>query len=298
MVTNELTKSFNSSKLFIDSWIIAYRRKHSNIISDKTSPFTVIENIANCWAADPFLIEVEGKSYVFAELYDYTRGKGVIGYYELDNSEKKWKIAINEPYHLSYPHIYQKGNDIYLMPEAIASQTLYCYRAISFPDKWEKLEPIRKNVRYADTTIFEWNNKELALAYRILENEHYDLILLDLDDQTRDKVIELTDIDLRRPGGEINSEKRVRVAQNCRDGYGKGLIFYRYNIDEDGMYTEEEIGRLFPEQLTLSQNVYLEGLHTYNMSEHYEVIDIKTRTFNPVQFTLRVKDKLKRMVAK
>lgn len=298
MQTKILTKTFCKSKLFTDSWYIAYRRKHSNIIDDKSSTFTIIENMMNCWAADPFVVEVAGRVYIFAELYDCTRGRGVIGYYELDNLEKKWKTAIIEPYHLSYPHIYQKGNDIYLMPEAIASQTLYCYRAINFPDKWEKLEPIRKNVRYADTSVFEWKDKELALTYRMLENGQYDLVLLDFQDQTKDKVIELTDIDLRRPGGKVCSKECIRVAQNCREGYGKGLIFYRFDIDEYGNYVEKEIERVFPEQLTLSQNVYLEGMHTYNMSDHYEVIDIKTRKFNLLQFTLRAKAKLKRVVAK
>lgn len=298
MLFKQLYKTIINSKLYTDSWYIAYRRKSSNIIKDKSSKFNVIENASKCWAADPFVVEVEGKIFIFAELYDYTRGRGVIGYYELDNLEKKWRIAINEPYHLSYPHIYQKGNDIYLMPEAIASQSLYCYRAISFPDKWEKLEPIRKNVRYADTSIFEWKDKELALTYRMLENGQYDLVLLDLQDQTKDKVIELTDIDLRRPGGKICSKECIRVAQNCREGYGKGLIFYHYNIDQYGNYTEKEIERLSPEQMTLSKNLYLDGMHTYNVSEHYEVIDIKTRTIGLLQLALRVKGKIKRTIMK
>lgn len=298
MLNMRLQKLFYNSKIFAESWFIAYRRRTSNIIDDTNSPFTIIENAPNCWAADPFIIENEGTTYIFAELYEYTRGRGVIGYYELGNSEKGWRTAIIESYHLSYPHLYRKGDDIFLMPEANESHTLYCYRAISFPDKWEKLEPIRRNVRYVDTSIFEWKDKEYALAYCIKENEQYDLVLLDLENQNNDKVIEAMDVDLRRPGGKVCSEKQIRVAQNCRAGYGKGLIFYHYEINQNAQYTETEIERLFPEQLTLSENRYLDGIHTYNVSDHYEVIDIKTRTFSFLQFALRMKGKIKRTLVR
>lgn len=293
-----LKKALYSSKLFAESWYIAYRRKTSNIINDKSSAFTVIKNAPNCWAADPFVIEVEGKAYIFAELYEFSRGRGAIGYYALDNQEKGWKTVIIEPYHLSYPHIFQKGNNIYLMPESNESYTLYCYRATCFPDKWEKLQPIRTNVRYTDTSLFEWKEKKFALTYSIKENGENELVLLDFQNRDKDRVIELSNVELRRPGGKIYSDKQIRVAQNCQHGYGKGLIFYHYDIDQYGKYTEEEIERLIPEQMILSKNLYLDGMHTYNVSEHYEVIDIKTRAFSLLQFILRVKGKLNRIVMK
>ena len=172
--------NLHKTKMFADSWNVAYRIKNSDIIHDKESPFIVVENAPHCWAADPFIIERCGKTYIFAELYGIVKGRGVIGYYELTPEESKWKPVIIEPWHLSYPYIYCENNDIYMIPEANESKTLYCYRAIKFPDQWERLAPIRENVRYVDTSLFKWNGKEMALTYQIIDKDHYKLLLLDL----------------------------------------------------------------------------------------------------------------------
>ena len=183
-----------------------------------------------------------------------------------------------------------------MLPEANESGMLYCYRAVKFPDQWERLEPIRKEVRYVDTSVFCWKDKKMALTYQILDNENYKLVLLDIDEPKNDKEINVSDIAFRRPGGRMDSEKRVRVAQNCLNGYGEGLVFYRYNLADDGEYTEREIARISPEQLNYSRKMYLCGLHTYNSNEKYEVIDIKTRRFNVSVFCIRAKNRLKRMI--
>lgn len=288
----------HKTKLFADSWNIAYRKKSSDIIHDKDSKFTVIENAPHSWAADPFIIEEKGRTYIFAELYGIVKGRGVIGYYELGTDSSKWKPVIIESWHLSYPHIYRDNKEIYIIPEANESETLYCYHAIKFPDRWEKLGLIRKNVRYVDTSLFTWNEKKMALTYKIADNDHYKLMLLDIAEPKNDKEIEISDIELRRPGGQMNSENQIRVAQNCLHGYGEGLIFYKYSISDDGRYSESEIERLSPYQLCYSKKMYLCGLHTYNTSEHYEVIDVKTREFNFVGFCERIKGKLKRELKK
>ena len=288
----------HKTKLFTDSWNVAFRRKKSNLLEDKASPFTIIENLPHCWAADPFIIEDSGRTYVFAELYGVMKGRGVIGYCELDSEILGWKPVIIEPWHLSYPHLFRKNGKIYMMPEANESGTLYCYQATNFPDQWERLEPMRKNVRYADTTLFRWHEKLMALAYDVADNDHYRLVLLDIDEPCNDMEIDIPDIAFRRPGGEMNSEKQIRVAQNCLHEYGEGIIFFKYDISDEGKYRELEIERLSPDQLTYSKKMYLCGLHTYNSSEHYEVIDIKTRRFGFSDLLLRLNGKLKRCIKK
>ena len=272
--------SIQKTKLFVDSWYVAYRKRKSDILDDKESVFTIIENQPHCWAADPFVIEHNNVAYIFAELYDSKRGRGVIGYCCLQDPQPEWKPVIMESYHMSYPHLFSDNGEIYLMPEANQSRTLYCYRAIDFPEKWEKLSPIRTSVRYVDTSPFEADGHHYAITYQIAEEEKdYKLVLLDLENQENDKIIETNNAQFRRPGGRIDAKRKIRVAQNCEDGYGKGLIFYQYQI-QDGNYAESEMTRIMPEQIKLSKRIYLAGMHTYNCSEHFEVIDIKTRSFS------------------
>ena len=57
---------------------------------------------------------------------------------ELSSSSPKWKKIIEEEYHLSYPYIFETKEGIFIMPESGANSDLTVYRAVSFPDKWEK----------------------------------------------------------------------------------------------------------------------------------------------------------------
>lgn len=182
------------------------------------------------------------------------------------------------------------------MPESGAGDELVLYKAIRFPNQWEKVRILRRNVRYGDTTPFEWKNHKYALAYDVKEAGKYKMVLLDFENEDQDKELSVSEIESRRPAGMMfrSGDKNIRPAQNCRHGYGKGLIFYEYWMLENGTYMEELLESIFPEQLHLSKSIYADGMHTYNGSWHYEVIDIKTRRFNVLNFIFRIFGKLKR----
>lgn len=279
------------SKVFAESWNVAWRKKApGEILSDCKTEFTVVKNGFRFWAADPFVFEYNEEVYIFAELYDYIRCRGVLGYYKLkEKSESKWKPIIVENYHMSYPNIFRLGDEVFIMPEANASGELYMYRAVEFPDKWEKCHVLRAGVEYADTTPFIWNGKKKALTYQVTDPYHPELFILDLEDSTLDRKLELPNVERRRSAGNVfeYQGKRIRPAQDCVEDYGKGIIFYEYGITPDGEYFENEVLELKPEQLVLSRKLYLDGMHTYNCSEHYEVVDIKTRRFNLLNFIFR-----------
>lgn len=279
------------TKLFAESWNVAWRKTAPGaILQDTETKFTVVKNSFRYWAADPFLFEYNNNVYIFAELYDYIRRRGILSYYKLsEQGEAKWTPIIVENYHMSYPYIFQIGQDIYIMPEANASETLYIYKAICFPDKWEKCKVLRNHKKYADTTPFQWDGKNKALTYQVEDPYHPQLWLLDLDNEINDVQLDFPQVERRRSAGKVFmlNGKHIRPAQNCVEEYGKGLIFYEYRMDWKGTYCEKEIAELFPEQLKLSESLYLDGMHTYNCSEHYEVVDIKTRRFNVLNLFFR-----------
>lgn len=279
------------TRLFAESWNVAWRKKSpGTILEDTETPFRVVKNSVRYWAADPFVFEYGEETYIFSELYDYVRRRGVLGYCRLTGADAgKWRPAIVEPYHMSYPYIFQRGQEVYILPEANASETLYLYRAVRFPDRWEKCKVLRNGVRYADTTPFAWEGRQLALTDQVNDPYHPQIWLLDLEQPENDRRLGLPPVERRRPAGKVFSKngRRLRPAQDCVEGYGKGLVFYEYALDEAGQYTETEVRTLLPEQLRLSEPLYLDGMHTYNCSEHYEVIDIKTRRLNLVNLFFR-----------
>lgn len=284
------------TSIYAESWNVAWRQKsRGSILNDKETKFQVIKNSFRYWAADPFLFEHERKTYIFAELYDYVKCKGCLGYYELSSHFPRWIPIIEETYHLSYPYIFENEQGIFIMPESGANKDLALYRAVVFPDKWEKVSIIRKNVQYGDTTPFEWNGHKYALTYNV-ETENYKLVLLNLADESRDQEILCSNIFYRRPAGAVFllDGKWIRPAQDCKDGYGKGLCFYEFQMNEQEQYSEEIVKIISLDQLKLSYELYQDGMHTYNGTDNYEVIDIKTRRFNILNFVFRILGKVRR----
>ena len=279
--------------LYAESWNVAWRKKgKGSILTDKETPFQVIPNSFRYWAADPFFFEYQGEVYIFAELFDYIRRRGTLGYCKLGpNGAGKWKKVIEEDYHLSYPFIRQDGKDIYIIPESGAARDLHVYKAKQFPDQWEKCQTIRKDVVYGDTTPFRWQDRQMALTYDVADD--YRLLLIDLDHPERDMEI-AGEANIQRPaGGIFHYDGRViRPAQNCVHDYGEGLVFNQITFDGNQNYRETELQGIIPENLRFSQEIIRDGIHTYNATDEYEVIDIKTRRFNILNLVFRILNKL------
>ena len=285
--------SLKSSSLYAESWNVAWRKRpKGSILSDKNTPFTVVKNSMRYWAADPFLIKHNNRVFIFSELYDYIRCRGIIGYCEIiDNKTTKWHPAIVESHHLSFPYIFEKNGEVFIVPESNYAKELCIYRATSFPDKWEKVEVIRNGVQYADTTFFSVEGHDFALTYNVKDALNPRLRILDLENEKADHDVNLSHVELRRPAGKIMNDEKMRCAQNCADDYGKGLIFYRFDYI-NGKFSEQEIQRVFPEEIVLTRPIYLDGMHTYNFIDEFEIVDIKTRRFNVINLLFRFIKKL------
>lgn len=84
-----------------DYYRAAFRKKGGHaLLDDEAVPFRAIKNNLRYWVADPFVFERDGETYIFAELFDYLRRRGVIGYSKLkaNGSFSSWKEIIVEPY--------------------------------------------------------------------------------------------------------------------------------------------------------------------------------------------------------
>ena len=69
-----------------------------------------IENLNNCYLADPFVMRVEGKNYCLAEEYSYDTSKGSIVAYELKgNKSSRIGRVIEESFHMSFPYLFEFG---------------------------------------------------------------------------------------------------------------------------------------------------------------------------------------------
>lgn len=284
--------------LYAESWNVAWRHTApGTILTDKTTPFAIIENPLRYWAADPFVMEKDGKTWIFAELYDYIRCRGILGVCELIPGQKcRWEPIIVEPFHLSYPCILERDGKTYLMPESGQDRSLLLYEAVEFPRKWKRVKALRENVSFADTTPL--SDDGLALTHQVSDARHPQLLLIDLTGSRPDVPAENQDLLRSRPAGKPFrlKDRLIRPIQHSWDfdqNYGKSLIFSAVTV-EGTLCREEPITEITPQDLQYSRPIFLDGMHTYNTSSYFEVIDIKTRRFNLLNLLFRFLSKFRR----
>lgn len=111
--------------------------------------------------ADPFGIWRDGRLHLFAEGYDYRTRHGVIDHLELDADFKpvRRSTVLREPWHLSYPVVFEAEGETWMTPEAFRSGTFTLYRAKSFPDVWEPVTKIAFDTPAIDPTFFQWEGR-------------------------------------------------------------------------------------------------------------------------------------------
>ena len=265
-------------------WAIAYRKKQDLLTYDE--PFIPINNTKEYWFADPLFFEYEGKDYLFVEAYNKTKKRGELGVFLMEDGEAKdYQTIISEDYHLSYPFVFEYENSIYMIPESGANMTLDLYKASSFPYKWEKVKSLLTNIKVADPTIYEYEN----ILYLILQDlsvkaTNYNLYKLDMVNCELEKVNSFDyQYDVGRPGGKVFKHKdlTLRPAQNCKDIYGGGLLFYKINQLEPN-YEEELYGEIDNSKVQIlgRNKLGVNRVHTYSQTQNYEVIDYMIHHFD------------------
>ncbi len=106
--------------------------------------------------ADPFVVVVDGRSWVLVEDLDHATDRGRIAAIPFDDEGPCGPAVpvLEEPWHLSYPFPITIDGVLHIMPESSTAGDLGLYRCIAFPDRWERVatlveEPI------ADATVVE-----------------------------------------------------------------------------------------------------------------------------------------------
>ena len=106
--------------------------------------------------ADPFGLWRDGRLHVFAEAYDYRTGHGVIDVltFGRDLALEGRRTVLQEPWHLSYPQVFEAEGETWMAPEAHRSGAFTLYRALRFPDLWEPAVRLQLDTPAIDATVF------------------------------------------------------------------------------------------------------------------------------------------------
>ncbi len=271
-------------------YAIAFRQRNGKALYENESSgegFILIKSAFRYWMADPFLIKHNGVNYLFAELYDKKHSKGVIGYAKLKGNRcGRFHICLREKYHLSYPCIFQRDDNIYMVPETRDNNEVALYKASGFPKKWEKDKVICRQA-CVDTTPFRYQNDNYYFTTIVNEHSSDDNLFLINEKSGECKQLLKDNLCLRSAGNVIfEKDNMIRPSQDDTV-YGDAVIFNRIAEFSANSYKEIPYKRVLPpngktnvenicvELLNNTKKIQFNGLHTYNINNDYEVIDLR-----------------------
>ena len=208
-----------------------------------------IDDLPAGFVADPFMICQSGFWYLFMEVMDGSCAKGSIGLASSINGVN-WTyqgIVLDEPYHLSYPFVFEHDGEMYMLPETLGAKKIQLYRAKGFPFEWEVCS-IPLVGEFADPTLFYhkglwWlfackaplTNDELGIYYSESLFGEFKPHLLNPIHSGNNRIA--------RPAGRVlvYDNKILRFAQDCFPYYGTAVRAFEIEELTPSTYRERPI---------------------------------------------------------
>ena len=117
--------------------------------------------------ADPFVIERDGRTFLFVEDFVYRVGRGHITVFELRiDGPQELGVCLQEPFHLSFPYLFEFEGKLYMCPETNEAHQVRVYCCEEFPLRWRLAAVIMDQIDAADPMLFERDGRWWLLLNR------------------------------------------------------------------------------------------------------------------------------------
>ncbi|HEU4665508.1 MAG TPA: hypothetical protein VFS55_15875 [Dokdonella sp.] len=270
-----------------EDWLLAARRADAPLdpACPRTHDLRVLATPPGRFWADPSLVRHEGRDWLFVEEYPYTTRRGRIAVAELDAALAPVDVqtVFDEPWHLSYPLVYEWQGELWLTVESSAARTFALHRAVEFPARWAFAAELLRGRNAVDGTLHHdgvhWylfaciSESPLDVDRRVWT----DLFLFVADSplgpwRAHPANPLLSDVRRARPAGKlfVHEGRLIRPAQDCSVDYGYAVVFNEVVVLDPLRYEERPLGRIEPDWLP-----GLRGCHTYTRGAGLEIVDGK-----------------------
>jgi hypothetical protein len=279
-----LNKVFNKL-FFIDQWVLFYSFSSQKLPDLNFHNFKELIPPKDRFWADPFVISENNNHYIFFEELPYKTNKGHISCMQLNQQGKieQSKIVIDSPYHLSYPFLFQHGENWYMIPESADNNSVDLFECIEFPFQWKFKKSLLDNVKAYDSTIHFHDGK--FWLFCTINNSpgascNDNLYIFFTDDFLNGEWKEhpnnpvISDPTSARPAGRIiqHDDAWYRPSQICVPRYGYGLTLNKIIKLTELNYIEEKASEVIPDW---RQN--LKSVHTFNFNNEITLADGQIR---------------------
>jgi hypothetical protein len=235
-------------------WNIALRRDDlaPDVRHFDLAAYTPLPVDPETFYADPFVVERDGETWLFAEAYPYATGKGVIVCAALDGEAKAgpWRQVLERPWHLSYPCVFEHTGEIYLAPEGSAHGGVELWRATAFPYEWTFERRLLPEWALVDATFFEHDGRLWLFAGAATPggsdwDELFAWHAPSLEGPWTPHKLNPIKSDCRgaRPGGRVlrPGGRLLRPAQVCEREYGEALAWLEIRRLSPDEYEEIQV---------------------------------------------------------
>jgi len=256
-------------------------------LEDTTRPslrkFTRMKPPLDRFWADPNIAVRGNRTWLFMEEFIYSEKRGHISACEIhtDGSWGEILPALERPYHLSYPQVFEWEGAWWMIPETAENRTVELYKCRRWPDDWELHSSLLHDVTAVDATIQEidgrwqmWVNISVESASSNDELHLYQAVspLGPWEPHRANPVV--SDVRRARPAGPVffSNGVWVRPSQDCSLRYGGATVLNRIDEISTTAYRETTIGRIEPHW-----EKQLLGTHTVNRGGGVTVVDAVRR---------------------
>lgn len=251
-------------------YFIALKKNQDNILNtlNTLDQFVSFLPPKNMLYADPMLFKHNGTNYLFFEEFDYK--KGTIAYVTVgDDLQLSNPVQVLEfNHHLSFPHIFQEGDNIYMTPETYDLHEVGLYKSTDFPQKWENQRVLVSGSNFSDPILFKYNNY-YWLFTTVNTAELCIYFSESLDGEFKPHPINTQKIQGRNAGRVFYlGNQFIRPVMDCSKIYGYSMILKEIVKLDPVEFIEKDIFRIEP-----TWTSGLNGTHTFNLNEDIVVYD-------------------------
>jgi hypothetical protein len=208
-----------------------------------------VHDVPARFVADPFMVRRAGVWYMFFEVLNHATDRGEIGL-ATSSDGLDWtyqQIVLAEPFHLSYPYVFEWRGETYMLPETLGAQAVRLYRAETFPTRWSCVGSLVEG-SCADPSIFR-GDKTWWMFACTTPNQHDTLRLYFADElfgPWREHPLNPIVSENKhnaRPAGRVLTfaGKIIRFSQDCVPVYGTQVRAFEIHELTTTSYVEEEV---------------------------------------------------------
>lgn len=294
---------------FEEIYTIAYRKRNGkSLLNSSQLPLLHVPYNDNFWYADPIVTSYNNDTYLFAECFDMRTQKGTIGCAKFDNSGalSDFQIVIEEPYHLSFPMIFEWGDDLYMIPESSDNMSLNLYRCEGDILNWKKIKEFPTRKPLVDTVVIFSDDRRVELLSSAINPEN------PLQYQWQKYTL-------------TKCEETFSLCENVAFNEGKEYTYYNRMagtlVNLDGMtilptqestsidygvnlylndFSAGDVEQLKGKKITVKDILVdgippeqMIGIHSYAATEQLEIVDVRYFRFSPKNRMRKILIKIK-----